>query len=1219
LLGEGPGVTLDLQTEALGGFTQTAVGPNASVRYHIDGEIACGGMGAILKGRDLVLNRDVALKVLRDDFRNRAGMMQRFVEEAQIGGQLQHPGVVPIYELGTLDDRRPFFSMKLVKGLTLAALLAGRRSPVDELPRYLGIFEAICQTVAYAHAHDVIHRDLKPSNIMVGDFGEVQVMDWGLAKVLRQDAAEGVPTGRLESELTAITTARGGSADPDRSRPGSVLGTLAYMPPEQARGETDRIDQQADVFALGSMLCEILTCRPAYIGRSLSELHQKAAKGDLDDATSRLKACEADAELIALAIDCMRREPEERPRHAVAVAELMTAYLNGVQERLRAAERDRAVAEATAIEERKRRRLQLGLAVSLLALVLAGGLGANYSLRQRAARLAVLERLVGEAATLRDVAVREPEDVTRWQAALAALRQADAPVRTAGDAGVLRRFVTLRLEVRAGTETARRDRALLDAAADVRTGRQDLGYAGADAAYARAFREAQLDLDRRPPAEIGAELKLRPASVAVAVAAALDDWALVRRFDQPRDARWRRPLEAARAADPDPFRDTVRAAVLNQEDAAREATLRKLAADPKVAELAPASLTLLARTLDDTETAVALLRDAAGRHPDDVWVNTALAVRLGSLKPVPREEQIRHYAMARAARPETAHDLAHLLDDMGRRIEALAVFADLVGRRPENPRHLACYAFSLKARGRREAAATLKRAVTAATAAVQRAPDDPWAHHTLSIALRQQGKPDESITQERTAIRLRPGRVEFHLNLAEALRDQGNLDQAVNEYRTAIQLKPDFAEAHDRLGDARKQQGKLDEAVAETREAIRLAPDHPRFYNSLGVALGDQGKTAEAVAELRAAIRLEPDDAVTHNNLGAALKRQGKLEDAAAELRLASRLDPNLAAPHINLGNVLLDLDRTEEAVAEFHAAIGLEPGSAAVHNNLGLALLRQGKSAEATTEYRTAIQLDPSSSSPHTNLGTLFASQGKLEAAAVEYREAVRLDAGNLEARFNLAGILRAQGRYAESLAAFRDAHERASKRPDWPHPSAQWLREAEQLAAVADRLPLLLRGTDQPRNNAERLAAARMCYETGRHAAATALWTAALAAEPSLADDRQAAHRYSAACAAVLAGVGRSKDDPAPDDTARTRFRGQALEWLEQELAVWSKLVESADPKALATVAATLRHWQSDPDLASLRDATALDRLPETERAQWRAVWDDVGRVLKTCTTAR
>src|SRR5262245_13723505 len=220
-------------------------------RYEVFEQVGQGGMGTVLRGRDPELDRELAIKTLRVEHRASAGLARRFLEEARIGGQLQHPGVVPVHELGTADGL-PYFTMKLVRGRTLAELLQERSSPADGLPRLLQVFEQVCQTVAYAHSRGILHRDLKPDNIMVGAFGEVQVMDWGLAKVLDRPGEEG--TVHPASDVRLQTQA------------GTVAGTPAYMAPEQARGEVGQLDARADVFGLGAILCAILTGRPPFLG-----------------------------------------------------------------------------------------------------------------------------------------------------------------------------------------------------------------------------------------------------------------------------------------------------------------------------------------------------------------------------------------------------------------------------------------------------------------------------------------------------------------------------------------------------------------------------------------------------------------------------------------------------------------------------------------------------------------------------------------------------------------------------------------------------------------------------------------------------------------------------------------------------------------------------------------------------------------------------------------
>jgi len=1056
-------------------------------RLQLFGEIARGGMGAVLKGRDPDLGRDLAVKVLLDAHRDNPELVLRFVEEAQIAGQLQHPGVVPVYELGQFADSRPYFSMKLVRGRTLAEVLRERPDPAHGLSAHVATWLQICQTMAYAHARGVIHRDLKPSNVMLGNFGEVQVMDWGLAKVMpRGGVVDDASTGKPVTNESVVSTTRSDrGSNSDLSAEGVVLGTPSYMAPEQARGETDRLDERCDVFALGSILCEILTGKPAFSGRNSGEIHLMAIQADLTDAMARLQNCGADAELVALARDCLAAELEHRPRDAGAVAARGFGYVGSLERRMHQAELERAAESARAEEaghrvlvERQRRRYQLGLAVSVLILSVMGGLSCTYWSQQRQARIARAELALSEATVLRDQAKEKPEDPAKWQAAMKGVTDAARALDEAGGQDIAERLAVLRAEVRTGLQAARRDRALLDAVANVRSSKQDLRHSGADAEYTQAFREAGLDVDGDSPDEVGAKLKFRPAAVEAAVAA-LDDWALERRAGKQPVSRWRRPLEAARSADPDPFRDRVRDALLQSDTKAREAKLRSLASDPAAAQLPPPSALLLAAALRDLkafEPAVALLRAVTGRHPQDVWANYEMGATVLQFRPTAREEAARYYAAARALQPETAHALGHLLEAMGRDDEAFAVFADLVARRPHDSRNLTCYGDLLKNGGRPESAKVLEAAVTEGRAEVQLKPDDALAHRNLAYALRNLGKLDDSVLEFREAIRLEPDDLWTHGMLGKTLSLQRKFDESVAVFREAIRLKVDYAEAHKDLGSVLKDQGKLNEAVAEYREAIRLKPAIAEFHVYLGQALMEQQKKEEAIAEHRLAQRLDPDYAEAHCSLGLILYNSGDYAGAAAELRAG----------------------------------------------------------------------------------------------------QAVRC------------------------------------KRAGLPFTSTDLIAQVDQMAATAAaqalRLPAVVKGEDRPKDINEQLSFASLAYDRKFYAAAARFWSGAVEADPKLGDDRKAQHLYNAACAAALAAAGKGENNPRPDAAACAKLRRQALAWLKVELEAWTKLLDSGTPQDAATVAKIMQDWRNDADLAGVRDAATMDKLPADEQKAFRALWSRV-----------
>ena len=342
--------------------------------YELLETIGEGGMGVVYRARDLGMDREVAVKVLHGKYAPRSAAAQRFVDEAKITGQLQHPGIPPMYHVGMLADGRPFLAMKLIKGQTLDCLLKARQEVA-----YLPIFEAICHAVGYAHAHNVIHRDLKPANIMVGAFGEVQVMDWGLAKVLTNGATSNPATASL-AETIAPTEIRPGRES--ETQAGSVLGTPTYMAPEQAAGEIDKIDQRTDVFGLGAILCTMLTGHPPFTGKDVEAIRVAALRGQTADAMKRLDACGAEPEVVFLCKRCLSFEPADRPAHGNALAQAVAALRTAAEERAKQAEFEKAKAEVREAEQRQRRRVVLMASLVVVTVLLAGVIGTTWGLFQ---------------------------------------------------------------------------------------------------------------------------------------------------------------------------------------------------------------------------------------------------------------------------------------------------------------------------------------------------------------------------------------------------------------------------------------------------------------------------------------------------------------------------------------------------------------------------------------------------------------------------------------------------------------------------------------------------------------------------------------------------------------------------------------------------------------------------------------------------------------------
>ncbi|MFT5284245.1 MAG: serine/threonine protein kinase [Planctomycetota bacterium] len=310
-------------------------------RYELRGEIARGGMGAIIKVWDKTLRRTLAMKVAlgKEDPDNPGSTtavedktLGRFLDEAQITGQLDHPGILPVYELGVDRDGQVFFTMRLIKGQTLSDIFELVEAGKDgwTQARALGVILKVCEAMAYAHSKKVIHRDLKPTNVMVGRFGETYVMDWGLAKTLGKEDKKNIRIKPSSAtSLSVHTDMRDSPADsPLMTMDGDVVGTPAFMSPEQARGDLEAMGPHSDVYGIGAILYQLLAGHMPYVPDG-KRVNAYAIWAQVQDGPPASLPSGHPLELVAICEKAMARQMQDRYETTSELAEDLRAYLEG--------------------------------------------------------------------------------------------------------------------------------------------------------------------------------------------------------------------------------------------------------------------------------------------------------------------------------------------------------------------------------------------------------------------------------------------------------------------------------------------------------------------------------------------------------------------------------------------------------------------------------------------------------------------------------------------------------------------------------------------------------------------------------------------------------------------------------------------------------------------------------------------------------------------------
>jgi serine/threonine-protein kinase len=1145
------------------------VGPIAG-RYDLGKRIARGGMGIVYRAHDRLLNRTVAVKVMRGKYMDRPDLLRRFVAEARINGKLQHPGVVPVYEVGNLTDARPFIAMKLIQGQTLSRLLRERKNPAENQAHYLKVFEALCQTMAYAHQQGVIHRDLKPENVMVGAFGEVQVMDWGLAKFLNPADAIGVtpdgfdafeksaylsadgmlsvPSGEYATHATAVVPVGPDTPLAAQTTAGEVFGTLAFMPPEQARGEMDRVDRRSDVFSLGAILCQILTGQPPYYGPP-ETLREMAREGKLFGATILLDRCGADQELVLLAKHCLSVDPDSRPADAHALAGLVTECLEGLQKEIRMIETTRLTAEARVAEAetrerlaRRARRLSVMLAAAgvVVAAMLVAGLG--WYAQDRGAREA-------------DEASRRTVALDQIQEALAEGETLNAQARS-DDRGTLVRDAA----VRQAQASCQRADALVSAIAS-------------------------------PPDESVERLKLLKASVAeternIRTAIVLDQWK-VELFDANGEfdrkgaaerchksfesmgfdysslnqyakvAEQRNHPDHARLAnalcdwlfiDPNPSTGNVLSAVLRQEvkfnedwslacvpklDAAKLTRLAETAIPDNVPAV---GISIVAQGLIDADHATdaeKLLVRGVQRHPNDFNLNLQLGRVLHARNA--NAECVPYLFAARSQRPDSGFinlELGMALADAGRTDDAIETLHSAIKTNPK----LAA------------------------------------PHIRLADMLAAKGQADESRKEYAEAVAIEPTNIAAQTGLGKAEFARGDSDAAAKAFTVANAGKPN-AVASAGLGRIHLKKWEASKATAAFRTAVELEPNSVENRLGLIEARRIANDLVGAIGEARAAAKAIPNSAKIHRVLGDLLRATGDKPGAIAAYRATAKCEPNDVETYLVLAELYESLKDYAGAAESFEAVAKLRPDDERIKADLARVAAKVVEPPTSIEACRRILAKDPGNVAARHNLGRFLAGRGD-PTAIDELKKAADADSKSGDIRVDLAEAILRTGRFREAAAMYREAASRFPEESDKQTAARTAARNAIKWAGLEVRLVEILAGAVTPTTPAAWADFGEVCRHTNRFAAAARFFAAAAEGDEKYA--------RPAAISAAIAGFNRGIDAKELTDEKRTELRKTALTALKRN-----------------------RTWVNDWALATIKEPATLAKLSPEERNEWQLLW--------------
>ncbi|MCC7424035.1 MAG: tetratricopeptide repeat protein [Planctomycetaceae bacterium] len=1015
----------------------------ADQNYDLIEDFARGGMGKIWRALDRRIKREVAFKELLPNALRNQVVVERFLKEAQVTGQLEHPGIVPIYDMGLQKNGTPYYSMKLVRGSTFKkSIEACHALPKESGARRLAFIKVlqqfinICYTMGYAHERFVLHRDLKPLNIMVGDFGETLVLDWGLARLMNapddtpladsfvdedadpsfagtiDDAAtNGQPaaavrpgtsaaggttqggfatragatqTGTTQGSGTHSGTQGGGTRRPtvstdyesagNRTLMGSVMGTPAYMPPEQALGRLDELDARSDIYSLGAILYEILTNTSPIAKDKLPAMLKAVIESKITpplqiDAT-------IPKPLAAIAMKALAKEKNDRYASAMTLAREVEAYL--------ADEPVMAYPEPLLARAGRWVRRHQKFVGSTIAVFVASVLFGALWWRIESKRVKGIETEARGRITAAQTAL-ERNDFTE---ADRLYREAAGSVASEPTLAGLQEEVQSGIENVARMQELERDARLARVRDEVRS-----ELASADSARTRndlneALRlltEARGKLTREPALqELLKEVQARIETVSAMVAQA-----------EARDAAQSRFKEFLAEADRARFYGSF---FLNGslEEQRKEARKHGMAALAMYGLDAPDATLKRPEYLSDTQFAA--IRDNA--------FEVLLILADAEITLADRDDEEKRTAAADAALGWTS------------RARKLGVIARILPVRES-------LAYEMKG--------DTENAEKAAKAAEAVVPTTALDFYLLGQEERFANEYDEAISLYQQALQVDPQYFWALENLGLCHLQSKRPEAALASYTAAVAARPDEPICYLTRAIAYADLTQFDAALADLKRASDLnAPEYDLRLNRGGVLFGAR-RYVEAIADFEAAAALRPDQSAPHRNLALVYRLQGDdaartkagsgeelFKKAIEELDLAIDRAPQDAVAHSMRGDVSMRLGNAEEAIADFRKAAAREPNLARrahSYHEIGLIHQRAGRLDEAAKEYLRALSFDDKEADTHRLLAEVYNKLGQAEKAEASWTRYLELGDPKGDVYRGRALSRASRGQYREAM----------------------------------------------------------------------------------------------------------------------------------------------------------------------------------------------------------